>query len=152
MRMSGYPSKTESMGFTRNGRWLATAGADTIVLWPFFGGGPMGKAPMEMAGGDKVVCTRVAAHPKDEVVAAGFADGLVVLADIAVRAHPARRAAGPWRRVRAGVERRTAPGWRSAPRPGSPPSSTLANDRTPPMEMITSHGLRCPSSAWAPGA
>ena len=82
MRMSGYPSKTESLGFTRNGRWLATAGADTIVLWPFFGGGPMGKAPTEMAGGDNVLCTRVAAHPQHEVVAAGFADGLVVLADI----------------------------------------------------------------------
>ena len=82
MRMSGYPAKTEAMSFTRNGRWLATAGADTIVLWPFFGGGPMGKAPMEMAGGDNVICTRVAAHPQAEVVAAGFADGLVVLADL----------------------------------------------------------------------
>ena len=82
MRMSGYPAKTESMSFTRNGKWLATAGADTIVMWPFFGGGPMGKAPTEMAGGDNVVCTRVAAHPLHEMVAAGFADGLVVLADI----------------------------------------------------------------------
>lgn len=83
MRMSGYPSKSESMGFTRNGRWLATAGADTVVLWPFFGGGPMGKAPTEMAGGDDVLCTRVACHPQHEMVAAGFADGLVVLADVA---------------------------------------------------------------------
>ncbi len=83
MRMSGYPAKTESLGFTRNGRWLASAGAETIVLWPFFGGGPMGKAPMELAGGDNVLCTRVAAHPQHEVVAAGFADGLVILADIA---------------------------------------------------------------------
>ena len=83
MRMSGYPSKTESMGFTRTGKWLATAGADTIVLWPFFGGGPMGKAPSEMAGGDEVLCTRIACHPKEDMVAAGFADGLVVLADIA---------------------------------------------------------------------
>jgi WD40 repeat protein len=82
MRMSGYPSKTESLCFTRNGKWLASAGADTIVMWPFFGGGPMGKAPMEMAGGDNVLCTRVAAHPQHEVIAAGFADGLVVLADI----------------------------------------------------------------------
>ncbi len=82
MRMSGYPSKTASLGFTRTGKWLATAGADTIVLWPFFGGGPMGKAPSEMAGGDNVLCTRVAAHPQHDVIAAGFADGLVVLADI----------------------------------------------------------------------
>ncbi len=82
MRMSGYPSKTAAMSFTRNGKWLATSGADAMVLWPFFGGGPMGKAPIELAGGDGVVCTRVAAHPRDEMVAGGFADGLVVLADV----------------------------------------------------------------------
>ena len=82
MRMSGYPAKTESLSFTRSGKWLASGGADTVVLWPFFGGGPMGKAPMELAGGDQVLCTRVAAHPQHEMVAAGFADGLVVLADI----------------------------------------------------------------------
>ena len=83
MRMSGYPAKTMSLGFTRNGRWLASSGADAIVLWPFFGGGPMGKPPTELAGGDGVGCTRIACHPLQEVVAAGFADGLVVLADIA---------------------------------------------------------------------
>jgi hypothetical protein len=43
----------------------------------------MGKAPSDMAGGDNVICTRVAAHPQHEVVAAGFGDGLVVLADLA---------------------------------------------------------------------
>ncbi len=57
MRMSGYPAKTEALSFTRNGRWLASSGADTIVLWPFHGGGPMGKAPTELAGGDNVLCT-----------------------------------------------------------------------------------------------
>jgi WD40 repeat protein len=82
MRMSGYPAKTAAMGFTRNGRWLASSGADTIVLWPFHGGGPMGKAPTELAGGDNVICTMVACHPQNEVVAAGFADGLVLLADV----------------------------------------------------------------------
>jgi len=82
MRMSGYPSKTESMAFTRGGKWLATSGADAMVVWPFFGGGPMGKAPTELAGGDGVVCTRVAAHPQQEMVAGGFQDGLVVLAEI----------------------------------------------------------------------
>jgi len=82
MRMSGYPNKTESMSFTRNGKWLATSGAESIVLWPFFGGGPMGKAPTELAGGDNVTCTRVACHPQHEAVAAGFSDGLVALADI----------------------------------------------------------------------
>ena len=82
MRMSGYPAKTESLSFTRNGKWLATSGADAMVLWPFFGGGPMGKAPIELAGGDGITCTRVAAHPQQEMVAGGFADGLVVLAEV----------------------------------------------------------------------
>ncbi len=82
MRMSGYPTKTVSLSFTRNGKWLASSGADAMVLWPFFGGGPMGKAPLELAGGDGIICTQVACNPRDEIVAGGFADGLVVVADI----------------------------------------------------------------------
>ena len=82
MRMSGYPTKIQSLSFTAKGRWLASSGADCIVLWPFFGGGPMGKAPNELAGGDQVICTRVACHPQHEVVVAGFADGLVLMAEI----------------------------------------------------------------------
>ncbi len=83
MRMSGYPTKTKALSFTRNGKFLASSGAESIVLWPFFGGGPMGKAPTELAGGDDAMCTFVACHPQHEAVAAGFSDGLVVLADIA---------------------------------------------------------------------
>ncbi|HYF06446.1 MAG TPA: WD40 repeat domain-containing protein [Acetobacteraceae bacterium] len=83
MRMSGYPSKTRFLSFTAKGRWLATSGSESVVLWPFFGGGPMGKAPTELAGGDAVLCSAVACHPQQEVVAAGFTDGLVVLAEIA---------------------------------------------------------------------
>ena len=85
MRMTGYPAKPQSLGFTRNGRYLASAGADAIVLWPFFGGGPMGKPPLEIAQIENVLCTRVACHPKEEVVAAGYADGSVVMAQIATR-------------------------------------------------------------------
>ena len=70
------------LSFTRNGKWLASSGADAMVLWPFFGGGPMGKAPLELAGGDGILCTQVACHPQKEMVAGGFADGLVVIADI----------------------------------------------------------------------
>ena len=82
MRMTGYPSKAQALSFTRSGKWLATSGADSVVLWPFFGGGPMGKPPTELAGGDGVMCSVVACHPKDDLLAAGFSDGLVVIADI----------------------------------------------------------------------
>jgi len=83
MRMSGYPSKTESLSFSRAGKWLASSGAESVVLWPFFGGGPMGKPPLELAGGDGVLCTRVAFQGQQDLVAAGFSDGLVVIADVA---------------------------------------------------------------------
>jgi WD40 repeat protein len=83
MRMSGYPSKTLSLSFSKGGKWLASSGSDAMVLWPFFGGGPMGKAPIELAGGDGVNVSQVAAHPKEEIVAGGFDDGLVVVTDIA---------------------------------------------------------------------
>ena len=83
MRMSGYPAKTQSLSFSKNGKWLASSGADAMVLWPFHGGGPMGKAPTELAGGDGIICNQVACHPANEIVAGGFADGLVVVADIA---------------------------------------------------------------------
>jgi WD40 repeat protein len=83
MRMSGYATKTTSLSFSKGGKWLASSGSDAMVLWPFFGGGPMGKAPIELAGGDGINCTQVACHPKEELVAGGFEDGLVVVADIA---------------------------------------------------------------------
>ncbi len=82
MRMSGYPAKTESMGFTKSGRWLATGGAESVVLWPFFGGGPMGKAPTELGLGDGIV-RRIACHPAHEIVAAGFDTGLTLLINLA---------------------------------------------------------------------
>ena len=47
-------------------------GADAMVLWPFFGGGPMGKAPLELSGGDGIICNQVACHPKEELVAGGL--------------------------------------------------------------------------------
>lgn len=82
MRMSGYPSKTGFLSFSKGGKWLASSGAEAIVLWPFHGGGPMGKPPMELAGGDGVMCTAVACNPIHDTCAAGFSDGLVVLSDL----------------------------------------------------------------------
>jgi WD40 repeat protein len=82
MRMSGYPAKTESLAFTRSGKFLASSGADSIVLWPFFGGGPMGKPPIELAQLENILCTRIACHPQEEVIAAGYADASIIIADL----------------------------------------------------------------------
>jgi WD40 repeat protein len=83
MRMPGYPSKTESLSFTRAGKWLASSGAESVVLWPFFGGGPMGKAPSELAMAmEGALCSRVVCHPQKDVVAAGYSDGLMLVADL----------------------------------------------------------------------
>ncbi|MBO0755908.1 MAG: WD40 repeat domain-containing protein [Bradyrhizobiaceae bacterium] len=82
MRMSGYAAKVQSMAWTAGGRWLATSGSDQLILWPFDAKeGPMGKAPLLLAPAGHKVST-VASHPKQEVVAVGYEDGLVLLVRI----------------------------------------------------------------------
>jgi WD40 repeat protein len=79
MRMSGYSARVRSFGWTVGGKWLATSGSEQLVLWPFTGkDGPMGKQP-RMAAAFAVRVTAVACHPKQEVVAVGYADGTVLL-------------------------------------------------------------------------
>lgn len=79
MRMGGYPSKTKSVAWVDKGKYLATSGAEAVILWPFTDkNGPMGKSGLQRFGLG-AVCTAVAAHPKQGVIAAGFADGAVLL-------------------------------------------------------------------------
>ncbi|GLK82055.1 WD40 repeat domain-containing protein [Ancylobacter defluvii] len=82
MRMSGYPARVKSMAFTAGGKFLATSGSNEAILWPFASKeGPMGKQPSMLAPRDvRVSC--VAAHPKDEVIAIGFEDGMAMLVRI----------------------------------------------------------------------
>ena len=79
MRMSGYSARVRSFGWTTGAKWLATSGSEQLVLWPFQGkDGPMGKTP-KMFAAFAVRVTAVACHPKQEVVAVGYADGTVLL-------------------------------------------------------------------------
>jgi WD40 repeat protein len=79
MRMSGYGARVRSLDFTADGKSLATSGATQLILWPFQSkDGPMGKAPRMFAPAEFQVEV-VACHPKEEVVAVGYADGLVLL-------------------------------------------------------------------------
>ena len=82
LRMSGYSTRVRSFEFTAGGKWLATSGSDQLILWPFQGkDGPMGKTPRILAPAQPQVEV-VACHPKQEVVAVGYADGLVLLVRI----------------------------------------------------------------------
>jgi WD40 repeat protein len=106
MRMSGYAAKVRSMGWTAGGKWLATSGSNQLILWPFQAKeGPMGKQPLLLAPAAQNVTT-VACHPKQEAVAVGYADGLILLV-----------------RVEDGAEI-------IAKRPGAAPVSAIAWDST----------------------
>jgi WD40 repeat protein len=79
MRMSGYAARVTSFGWTLGGRWLATSGSDQIILWPFQSkDGPMGKQPRLLASSEQRVEV-VSCHPKQDIVAAGYSDGMVLL-------------------------------------------------------------------------
>jgi WD40 repeat protein len=82
MRMSGYSAKVRSMAFTAGGKWLATSGSEQLILWPFGAkDGPMGKQPRMVLPYEKRVAM-VACHPSQEIAAAGFEDGVVMLTRI----------------------------------------------------------------------
>ncbi|MGB7259193.1 MAG: WD40 repeat domain-containing protein [Pseudolabrys sp.] len=79
MRMSGYSARVRSLDWSSDGSFLATSGSEQLILWPFEGkDGPMGKQPKILAPSQARVVT-VACHPRQPVVAAGFADGMVLL-------------------------------------------------------------------------
>jgi WD40 repeat protein len=82
MRMSGYAARVTSFGWTAGGRWLATSGADQIILWPFqTKDGPMGKSPRLLAPAEPRVEV-VACHPRQDIVAAGYGDGMALIVRI----------------------------------------------------------------------
>lgn len=78
MRMSGYPAKPRSMSWSAKGRFLASSGANAAILWPFhFKDGPMGRQPLQL-GAREVLVSKVACHPKEETVAIGYQDGMIL--------------------------------------------------------------------------
>lgn len=83
-RMTGYPARVKDWSWSANGRWLATAGAASAILWPFDGfDGPMGRAALEVGAprGD-ALATAVACHPTRDIVAIGYADGALAVAAV----------------------------------------------------------------------
>jgi WD40 repeat protein len=95
MRMTGYPAKVKSLSWSARGKWLASSGAPAAVVWPFAAkDGPMGKAPVELGTRGNSMVTSVACHPRDEIVAIGYADGMILAARIADQKEVVLRRAG----------------------------------------------------------
>jgi WD40 repeat protein len=83
MRMTGYPGRVRSMSWSAGGKALATSGADTVIMWPFASkDGPMGKEPAMLAPQQARV-SAVACHPKQDILAAGYGDGTVLMVRMA---------------------------------------------------------------------
>ncbi|MGE0564884.1 MAG: WD40 repeat domain-containing protein [Pseudolabrys sp.] len=79
MRMSGYSARVRAFEWTADGKALATSGSEQLILWPFeTKDGPMGSRPKMFAPYPQRVAM-VACHPREPVVAVGYADGLVLL-------------------------------------------------------------------------
>jgi WD40 repeat protein len=79
MRMTGYPGRVRSMSWSAGGKALATSGADSVIMWPFASkDGPMGKEPAMLAPMQARV-SAVACHPKQDVLAAGYSDGTILM-------------------------------------------------------------------------
>ncbi|CAN7783968.1 WD40 repeat domain-containing protein [Caballeronia sp. LjRoot34] len=80
IRFAGYSERVRSMDWTCDGRWLATSGAERLMLWPLqvdqsIRGPTM---PLLWAPYSERV-TIVACNPVLEIVATGYADGLLLL-------------------------------------------------------------------------
>lgn len=80
--MAGYPSKIKSMGWSCDGKYLCTSGADTLIAWDFSGAGPMGRYPLEVGERGFGYVTRVACHPVLPVIALGHESGALMLAHL----------------------------------------------------------------------
>ena len=79
MRMTGYPGRVRSMSWSVGGKALATSGADTVIMWPFASkDGPMGKEPAMLAP-LQARASMVACHPKQDIFAAGYSDGTILM-------------------------------------------------------------------------
>jgi len=81
-KMSGYPSKIRSIGWTASSSYICASGADTVTSWHCDEGGPGGKPALELGYVFNGTVMHVAPHPERESVAAGYDDGTVLIGDI----------------------------------------------------------------------
>ena len=82
-RMTGYPSRIRDWSWSSDGRWLATSGAGSAIVWPFeVPDGPMGSTALEIGTPREALVRAVAFHPSRAAVAVGHTDGALEVASI----------------------------------------------------------------------
>lgn len=84
-QMRGYWNKPTQLAWSADRKWLATSGAEAVVIWPFDKAGPEGREPLQIGWSNSALVTALAAHTEAPVLAAGFADGAVVMIDLISR-------------------------------------------------------------------
>lgn len=83
LHMSGFAGRVKSWAWLDNGRWLATAAGDCVPCWPFKKrNGPMGEMPLTLAARDHSSVSAVAGDPRGPLLAVGYEDGMVLLAEL----------------------------------------------------------------------
>ena len=83
LHMSGYSNRVKSWSWLHGGRWLATNAGNCVACWPFKKrSGPMGETPITLGFRENGVVSSVAGDPMLPLVAVGFEDGLVLIAEL----------------------------------------------------------------------
>lgn len=83
LHMSGYSNRIKSWAWLNGGRWLAAGAADCVACWPFKKrSGPMDETPITLAYRENSVVSAVAGDPMLPLVAVGYEDGLVLIAEL----------------------------------------------------------------------
>ena len=90
--ISGFPAKPRALAWDVDGKLLATSGDTTVNVWPFEEKGPEGRAPTQLVG-HGAVCTALAFHPSEALLASGADDMQVLLWKPGERTSPVGSAA-----------------------------------------------------------
>lgn len=80
-RLGAYPGRPLSFAWSPDAMTMATAGAPSIVLWPFDGNGPFGRSARVTARAD-VPVTCISFDPAGRIVAAGHRDGTILFYEL----------------------------------------------------------------------
>ncbi|HEY8964228.1 MAG TPA: hypothetical protein VIN59_07190 [Alphaproteobacteria bacterium] len=84
-QMRGYWTKPTKMAWSGDGKWLGSSGSETVILWPFDKQGPEGREALQLGWSNGAMVSALVGHPNQNVMAAGFEDGALLLLDIKTR-------------------------------------------------------------------